>query len=60
MEFFQVKDIGSIRKITINNEKKKNAINIYAYLALAKLLNDAGTDDTIKCVLITGKGDFYR
>lgn len=60
MEFFEVLDVQSIRKITISNLRKKNAINRYAYVALAELLNAAGSDDRIKCVVLTGKGDFYR
>lgn len=60
MEFFEVSDINSIRKITITNLKKKNAMNRAAYRALSALLNSAGTDDKIKCVVLTGKGDFYR
>lgn len=60
MEYFEIEDLGSIRKITINNPRKKNAINRRAYMALAELLQKAGIDDRIKCVVITGKGDFYR
>lgn len=60
MEFFEVEDLNSIRKITISNPKKKNALNRRAYVALAELLHRAGCDDKIKCVLLTGKGEFYR
>jgi enoyl-CoA hydratase/carnithine racemase len=60
MEYFDVKDLNSIRKITIINPKKKNALNRRAYIELGKLLNEAGNDSKIKCVLITGHGDFYR
>lgn len=60
MEFFKTQDIGAIRKIIINNPRKKNALNRKAYVTLADLLNAAGKDDKIKCAVITGKGDFYR
>lgn len=60
MEFFIVEDKNGIRTITINNVKKKNAINKLSYYALAKLLNDAGKDDHVKCCVLTGKGDFFR
>jgi peroxisomal 3,2-trans-enoyl-CoA isomerase len=60
MDIFEVEDIGTIRKITINNPRKKNALNRKAYIAMAKLLNEAGKDNKVKCLVLTGKGDFYR
>lgn len=60
MEFFEIENLNSIRKIVINNPRKKNAMNREAYGALATLLNKAALDETVKCVVLTGKGDFYR
>ncbi|XP_070496046.1 enoyl-CoA delta isomerase 2-like [Chironomus tepperi] len=59
MDFFEIENLNSIRKITINNPRKRNALDREAYLALATLLNKAATDETVKCVVLTGKGDFY-
>lgn len=60
MEFFEIETNNGIRTVTISNPKKKNAVNKPAYLALAKILNTAATDDQVKCVVLTGKGDFFR
>lgn len=60
MEFFEVSDNSGIRTVRINNQKKKNAINKKAYQALADILNKAATDDAVKCVVVTGRGDFFR
>lgn len=48
MEFFTVTDKNGIRTVTINNERKKNALNKQAYQALANILNGAVFDDQIK------------
>lgn len=60
MEYFEIEDIGAIRKLIISNSRKKNALNKPAYFHIAKLLNEAAQDDKVKCVVLTGKGDFYR
>lgn len=60
MEFFEISDSNGIRTVRINNTKKKNAINKQAYYALARILNEAGQDVNVKCVVITGNGDFFR
>lgn len=60
MEFFEIEDFNSIRKVTINNLRKKNALNQAAYKALATILNTAGADDSVKCLVLTGKGNIYR
>lgn len=60
MEFFKIEDSNSVRKVTINNLRKKNAINKKAYLALSEILNEAGKDDKIKALVLTGSGDFFR
>lgn len=60
MEIFGIEDKNGIKIITINNPEKKNALNKKAYIALAEILNKAGADDRVKCVVITGEGDFFR
>lgn len=60
MEFFDISDNGGIRTVVINNPKKKNALNKLAYQSLADILNAGGADDQVKCVVLTGKGDFFR
>lgn len=60
MEFFEIENLNSIRKIVINNPRKRNALNRKAYITLATLLNQAATDKSVKCIVVTGKGDFYR
>lgn len=60
MEFFEISDSNGIRTVRINNTKKKNAINKQAYQALARILNESGQDVNVKCVVITGNGDFFR
>ena len=60
MELFEISDFGGIRTVTINNLKKKNAINKKAYKALALILNEAGQDGNVKALVLTGKGDFFR
>lgn len=60
MELLNISFSKGIRTITIVNPKKKNAINKKTYLALAQVLNDAASDEKVKCVVLTGSGDFFR
>lgn len=60
MDLLEVEDKNGIRTVTINNVRKKNALSKDAYLALADVLNNAGKDEKVKCVVLTGKGDFFR
>ncbi|CRK88666.1 CLUMA_CG002355, isoform A [Clunio marinus] len=59
MEFLKIKDKNGLRVVTISNPKKKNALSRIIYNAFADVLNTAAKDDNIKCVVITGEGDFY-
>lgn len=54
-----IEQFGSVRRISINNTRKKNAINLQAYHDLAVQLNAADTDETVTVVVLTGVGDFY-
>jgi len=59
MELLNISDANGIRIIRIDNLKKKNAINKKTYVALAKILNEAGRDVKVKAVVLTGSGDFF-
>ena len=45
--------------VKFNNPKKKNCVNRTAYQEIARVLQEAGQDDTITIVVFTGVGDFY-
>lgn len=54
-----VEQFGTVRRITINNPRKKNALNLQAYGDLTDLLNAADRDDSVSVVVLMGAGDFY-
>ncbi|XP_039447898.1 enoyl-CoA delta isomerase 2 [Culex pipiens pallens] len=54
-----IEQFGTVRRITINNKRKKNAINLTTYGDLADQLNAADRDDGVHVVVLTGAGDFY-
>lgn len=60
MEFFRIEDKNFVRTVTINNPRKKNALNKKAYFALGEILDAAGKDDKVKALVLTGNGDFFR
>lgn len=60
MEYFEITNKNGIRLVKFNNVRKKNALNKKAYIALGEILNAAAIDDSIKCLVLTGKGDFFR
>lgn len=60
MEFFKIEDKNCVRTVTINNPRKKNALNKHAYFALGEILDAAGKDGKVKAVVLTGTGDFFR
>lgn len=60
MDLLEISDKNGIRTISINNLKKKNAINKKTYFAIAQSLNEAGLDSQVKAVVLTGKGNFFR
>jgi enoyl-CoA hydratase/carnithine racemase len=60
MEFFLVENKNGSKIVWFNNLRKRNALNKKAYIELANILNDAAKDDAVKCVVLTGKGDFFR
>jgi enoyl-CoA hydratase/carnithine racemase len=48
---------GSILRVQFNRPAKKNAMTSAMYIAMAELLNSAGTDDHVRVVLWHGVGD---
>lgn len=50
---------NKLRIITISNIKKKNAWNRKSYEQITNALNEAGSDESVSIVAITGAGDFY-
>lgn len=54
-----IEQFGTVRRITINNPRKKNAINMTTYGDIANQLNAADRDAGVNVVVLTGIGDFY-
>ena len=50
---------GKVLHIEINNQKRKNALNFNHLTYITKCLEEAKTNDTIHCIYLTGKGDFF-
>lgn len=50
---------GAIRKIRINRPEKKNALTLAMYEAMAAAIEDAGTDTSVRCLLIAGTPDIF-
>lgn len=50
---------GKILLVTINNPKKKNALDRAAYEEITRILNNAANDVSISVIVFTGAGDFY-
>jgi 2-(1,2-epoxy-1,2-dihydrophenyl)acetyl-CoA isomerase len=54
-----VEDRGSVRIVTLNRPDKRNAIDIPVRLELANEIESAGTDDSIRAILLTGAGTAF-
>jgi enoyl-CoA hydratase/carnithine racemase len=50
---------GPVRKIRINRPEKKNALTIAMYEAMAAAIEDAGSNATVRCLLIAGAPDVF-
>ncbi|MCI0607532.1 MAG: enoyl-CoA hydratase/isomerase family protein [Anaerolineae bacterium] len=50
---------GEILKITLNRPEAYNALNLDVMVMLSNTLASAATDDSIKAILITGKGKAF-
>ena len=51
-----VENDGNVRIITLNRPEKLNAITLEMATELNTAVQDAANDDSVKCVVITGKG----
>ena len=51
-----VENDGNVRIITLNRPEKLNAITLEMATELNAAVKDAANDDSVKCVVITGKG----
>lgn len=50
---------GRIATITIDNDKKLNALNAEGYYALSKAMRDIALRDDIYITILTGKGRYF-
>ena len=50
---------GPVRKIRMNRPEKKNALTLAMYGAMAAAIEDAGTDTSVRCLLIAGTPDIF-
>jgi enoyl-CoA hydratase/carnithine racemase len=50
---------GPVRKIRMNRPEKKNALTLAMYEAMATAIEDAGTDKSVRCLLIAGAPDIF-
>jgi enoyl-CoA hydratase/carnithine racemase len=50
---------GPIRKIRMNRPDKKNALTLAMYEAMAAAIEEAGTTDGVRCILIAGAPDVF-
>jgi len=51
-----VEDIDRVRVVTINRPEVRNALDIPTRIVLAELLEQAGSDDRVRAVVLTGAG----
>ncbi|XP_065074462.1 enoyl-CoA delta isomerase 2-like [Ochlerotatus camptorhynchus] len=54
-----VENIGPVRRITLNNSRKRNAFNLQTYRELAACLSASDRDDSVRMVVLTGAGSCY-
>ena len=50
---------GPVRKIRMNRPDKKNALTLAMYETMAAALEDAGTADAVRCILLAGAPDVF-
>lgn len=50
---------GSVRTIRMNRPEKKNALTLAMYDAMTAAIEDAGTTDSVHCLLIAGAPDVF-
>ncbi|XP_067646419.1 enoyl-CoA delta isomerase 2 [Eurosta solidaginis] len=49
----------TILVITLDKPAKRNSINRRGYVELGRVFRDVATDDDVRTVVLTGKGDFF-
>jgi len=52
-------DNSGILKVIFNRPHRKNAWTFQSYERLIEILSKANADDTVKCIILTGAGDFF-
>jgi enoyl-CoA hydratase/carnithine racemase len=52
-------DTDGVRLITFNRPEARNAFNVAMYRAVADALDDAGADDAVHAVVLTGRGSAF-
>lgn len=50
---------GSVLRITLDNPKRRNALDDEAVAAFAAALDMAQSDENVRCVLLSGKGEHF-
>lgn len=58
-QYILVDNKDNLRIIKFNNPKKKNALNLEAYIEITNALKDASQDESITIVALTGVGNYY-
>ena len=56
---YRVNERGHIAIITINNEKKLNAMNQEHYYVLSKYMREIAERNDVYVTMLTGKGRFF-
>jgi peroxisomal 3,2-trans-enoyl-CoA isomerase len=56
---FEVDYRGRVAVVTINNEKKLNAMTGPQYYELAQIMRDIATHDEVYITFLTGKGRYF-
>lgn len=50
---------GRIATITIDNDKKLNALNVDGYYALSRAMREVAQRDDVYITILTGKGRYF-
>jgi enoyl-CoA hydratase/carnithine racemase len=58
-DLVDVRREGRVMRITLNRPDRKNALTHAMYAAIADALEEAGRDDGVRCVVVTGRGDAF-
>jgi enoyl-CoA hydratase/carnithine racemase len=55
----ETEDAGGVRLIAFNRPEARNAFNVAMYRAVADALDEAGGDDAVHAVVLTGRGSAF-